>query len=41
VQEEEQDAKAEVLDALGGSGAWEELPLFLPMPFFMASAGEE
>ena len=40
-REEEQEAEAEELGAAGGSGAGEELPLFLPTPSFMASAGEE
>ena len=40
-QEEEQEAEAEELGAAGGAGAGEELPLFLPTPSFMASAGEE
>jgi len=40
-REEEQEAEAEELGAAGGSGAGEELPLFLPTPSFMASAVEE
>jgi len=40
-REEEQEAEAEELGNAGGSGAGEGLPLFLPTPSFMASAGEE
>jgi len=40
-REEEQEAEAKELGAAGGSGAGEELPLFLPTPSFMASADEE
>jgi len=40
-REEEHEAEAEELGAAGGSGAGEELPLFLPTPSFMASADEE
>ena len=40
-REEEREAEAEELGALGGLGAREERPLFLPTPPFMASADEE
>ena len=40
-EEQEAEAEAEELGAAEGSGAGEELPLFLPTPSFMASAGEE
>ena len=40
-REEQQEAEAEELGAAGELGAGEELPLFLPMPPFMASAEEE
>jgi len=39
-REEEQEAEVEKLGAAEGSGAGEELPLFLPTPSFMTSAGE-
>jgi len=39
--EEEQGMEAEELGAVGGSGAEEERPLFLPMPPFMVLADEE
>jgi len=38
---EEREGKAEALGAVDGMGDGEELPLFLPTPSFMASAGEE
>ena len=40
-REEERKAEAEALGARDVGGAGEELPLFLPTPSFMASAGEE
>ena len=40
-QEREEEQEAKELGAAGGSGAGEELPLFLPTPSFMASADEE
>ena len=40
-REEEREAEAEERGAAGELGAGEELPLFLPMPPFMASAEEE
>ena len=40
-REEEQEVEVEELGAAEGPGTGEELPLFLPRPFFMASAGEE
>jgi len=40
-REEEREVEAEELGAEGELGAGEELPLFLPTPPFMASAGEE
>jgi len=39
-QEEERGPEAEELGAASGLRAWEERPLFLPTPSFMASAGE-
>jgi len=39
--EGEQEAEVVELGAVGGRGAGEELPLFLPTPSFMASADEE
>jgi len=38
-QEEEREVEEEELGAAGELGAGEELPLFLPTPPFMASAG--
>ena len=38
---EEMEAEAEELGAAGELCAWEELPLFLPAPSFIASAGED
>jgi len=40
-REEEREAGVEELGAAGELDAREELPLFLPTPPFMASAGEE
>ena len=40
-REEEREAEAEALGAGDERGTGEELPLFLPTPPFMASAGEE
>ena len=40
-REEKQEAEPEEPGAAGGLGAGEELPLFLLIPSFMASAGEE
>jgi len=40
-REEEREAGVEELGAAGELDAGEELPLFLPTPPFMASAGEE
>jgi len=40
-REEEREVEAEELGAGGDLGAGKELPLFLPTPPFMASAGEE
>jgi len=40
-REEEQEADAEERSGVIGADAEEELPLFLPMPSFVASAGEE
>jgi len=39
-QEEERETVAVALGAVDEMGAREELPLFLPTPSFMASAGE-
>ena len=39
-REEEREVEAEELGAVGELDAGEELPLFLPTPDFMASAGE-
>jgi len=39
-RDREEERAAEPLGAAGEMGAWEELPLFLPTPSFMASAGE-
>ena len=40
-REEEREAEAEELGAAEGSGGGQELPLFLPTPSFISSAGEE
>jgi len=40
-REEERKGEAEALGAVDDMGDGEELPLFLPTPSFMASAGEE
>ena len=40
-QQEEREGVAEALGAVDDMGDGEELPLFLPTPSFMASAGEE
>jgi len=40
-RQEEREEKAEALGAEDEMGAGEGLPLFLPTPYFMASAGED